>query len=362
MIVGARSGCRPRHLLALLEGHRGQPREDPLAFLAGSAVAVDLGRGRRARGPGRSRPARSRCRPRRSPCWTARALRLGDGRGEDPLHVVGQLPLLVLGRRIVVEVALGLAHDAGLGGDVEAHLVSRRRSPSRSSRRRCRTRASASRSCGSRSLVAPRNVSRASSSPVRMWGSSPKRSLTVAGELLAVGRVAHRAGQHGQTPRRRRGARSSRRYPASVSNTRSIASSRRRPSLSTPAPSRVTVLTRSSSSVTRPSLDVGDQQPGRVRADVDDGDAAHACHRVGHRLAGQRGQQVVDRHVGHPLARGVGGRADVGDDDQVGRAEQRIVGRERLGIGDVERGAGDRPVLQRLRAAPPGRRSARGRC
>ena len=46
--------------------------------------------------------------------------------------------------------------------------------------------------------------------------------------------------------------------------------------------------------------------------------------------------------VGHPLAGGVGGRADVRRDDQVRRAEQRIVGRQRLGVGDVERGAGDR--------------------
>ena len=41
---------------------------------------------------------------------------------------------------------------------------------------------------------------------------------------------------------------------------------------STPSPRRVTIESRSSS-VSAPSVDVGDQQPGRVRADVDDRDA-----------------------------------------------------------------------------------------
>ena len=87
---------------------------------------------------------------------------------------------LVGRRRVVVQVALGLAHDAGLGGDVEAPLA--RRAPTTNSvepppmsiteRRRASPR--------SRSLVAPRNVSRASSSPEIVRASRPKRSRTAA--------------------------------------------------------------------------------------------------------------------------------------------------------------------------------------
>src|SRR3712207_7311789 len=49
--------------------------------------------------------------------------------------------------------------------------------------------------------------------------------------------------------------------------------------------------------------------------------------------------QVLDRHLGHPLARAHGGGADVGDHEQVGRLEQRVVRGQRLGVGDVQRGA-----------------------
>ena len=106
-------------------------------------------------------------------------------------------------------------------------------------------------------------------------------------------------------------------------------------------------LRRSSSAVTRPSSSVGDRAAASSwsrcrRRRV----SAPACgpsgDLVGHRPAVERGEQVVDREGRHPLPRGVGRRADVGGDDQVGRAQQRVVGRQRLGIGDVERGAGDR--------------------
>ena len=78
--------------------------------------------------------------------------------------------------------------------------------------------------------------------------------------------------------------------------------------------------------------------------------------RCGIALAGERGEQVVDGHVGHPRAGAHGGRADVRDDEQVRRVEQRVVGRQRLGVGDVERRRRrSRRSLQRLRAARPGR-------
>jgi monooxygenase len=41
---------------------------------------------------------------------------------------------------------------------------------------------------------------------------------------------------------------------------------------------------------------------------------------VGHGAAVERGDEVVDGHVGHALAGGVGGGADVGHDEEVGRA------------------------------------------
>ena len=45
-----------------------------------------------------------------------------------------------------------------------------------------------------------------------------------------------------------------------------------------------------------------------------------------------------------------GRRADVRDDEQVRRLEQRVVGGQRLGVGDVERGAGDRAARSSARS------------
>ena len=42
MIVGARSGCRPGDLAALLERHRAELFEDPVALVGRQLVAVDL--------------------------------------------------------------------------------------------------------------------------------------------------------------------------------------------------------------------------------------------------------------------------------------------------------------------------------
>ena len=90
-------------------------------------------------------------------------------------------------------------------------------------------------------------------------------------------------------------------------------------------------------------------RPRRRRAD-----ASSSCRRrrprrarsdgVGHRPAGERREQVLDGHLGHPLARAHRGRADVRDDEQVRRLQQRVVRRQRLGVGDVERGARDLAV------------------
>ena len=102
-----------------------------------------------------------------------------------------------------------------------------------------------------------------------------------------------------------------------------------------------------------PRVDVRDEQPRRVRSDVDDRDAhdRHASlpRRVRHRLARERREQVVHGHLGHPLARRDGRRPDVREHDQVGRAQQRVVGRKRFGVGHVERRGPDPAVAQRGR-------------
>ena len=49
--------------------------------------------------------------------------------------------------------------------------------------------------------------------------------------------------------------------------------------------------------------------------------------RVGHRPPVERGEQVVDRQLGHPLPGGVGGGADVRGDEHAGSVQHRVVGR-----------------------------------
>jgi len=48
------------------------------------------------------------------------------------------------------------------------------------------------------------------------------------------------------------------------------------------------------------------------------------------RAALEAGQEVVHRHLRHPLAGAVGGRADVGDHEEVRRSQQRVVGGQGL--------------------------------
>ena len=95
--------------------------------------------------------------------------------------------------------------------------------------------------------------------------------------------------------------------------------------------------------------------------------ATRTAHDAGYRRAGcgsgapvEAREQVVDGELGHPLARGVGRRADVGDDERGwARASSGWSARQRLGVGDVERGAGDLAGVRaprrarRCRRAPP---------
>ena len=141
-----------------------------------------------------------------------------------------------------------------------------------------------------------------------------ERRLLVAGQhvrLEAVaaldlgGELARRwpsRGPRWSAPRRRR--RTSKcsiasRYSSSVANTRCIPSSLRRPSASTPVPSRVTRRAPVELLGDAAVVELGDQQAGRVRADVDD------CLAHGHRtscgigLPSSAGEQVLDRERRH---------------------------------------------------------------
>ena len=65
-------------------------------------------------------------------------------------------------------------------------------------------------------------------------------------------------------------------------------------------------------------------------------------------LAAQAGEAVLDRHHRHPLARRVAGAADVRQQHDVRRAEQRIARRQRLDLHHVEPSAGDPALLERM--------------
>ena len=122
-----------------------------------------------------------------------------------------------------------------------------------------------------RPAVAPRNVSRASSSP----GDRARVDAVLArsGSRGTLGRSRRRASRWSRRrrPARRRAGRSPRGSTAIASATRSMASSASRPVASTPWPRRVMVgapLELDDLAV----LTLGHQQPGRVGADVDDRD------------------------------------------------------------------------------------------
>ena len=161
------------------------------------------------------------------------------------------------------------------------------------------------RSSGSRSLVAPRNVSprllvAGQDVRARARSASPTCRRTrapLAASLTALVRTA--------TARSRRGGRSAARYSSSVANTRSIASSLSRPSASTPAPSRVIVGAALELGGHAAVLDVGDQTAAssscrcrRPRSRIVSRD------RPGGASAGRRAPPAGCRPRGRPSARG----------------------------------------------------------
>src|SRR4051812_34501385 len=71
-------------------------------------------------------------------------------------------------------------------------------------------------------------------------------------------------------------------------------------------------------------------------------------HHVPQRLARHQAAQVVDHAIGNALhALRAAGAREMRRDQHVGRVPERIVGRQRLGIADVEAGAADLSAVQR---------------
>ena len=65
-------------------------------------------------------------------------------------------------------------------------------------------------------------------------------------------------------------------------------------------------------------------------------------------LAADAGEQVRGGHRGHLAARRARGRRDVGHDQAVVEADQRMVDRDRLRVGDVQGGGGDAAAPERV--------------
>lgn len=69
---------------------------------------------------------------------------------------------------------------------------------------------------------------------------------------------------------------------------------------------------------------------------------------IGGFLAGENGDDVSRRHLGHTRSRGVAGAPDVGRDDDVGEGVEGVVVGEGLGDGHIEGGAADGARPERL--------------
>ena len=325
-IVGARSGCRPGTSRRSASGSAASRVEHARAAAPRVSTWPSTRPGRRARAP-RSIAAhdvgvpataiaastRSRTRAGTAASSVARTSRASASSSAG-----------VGGSR--VQVALGVAHDADLRRDVEARPRRARRRRARSSRRRCRSPAAASGRRRARA-VAPRKVSRASSSPLSVRASRPKRSRDRARRTR---RRWRRRARPRSSPRRARSQPCAldrrARTPSSTSNTRCCGASPRRPvrvdALAEPRDDRAR-----GRAPRRPSR--RRRRSSRRVEFVPMSTTATRRHvgRVRHRLAGERGEQVVDGHLGHPRAGAHGRRADVRDDEQVRRA--RAAGRRR---------------------------------
>ena len=269
----------------------------------------------------------------------------------------------------VCEVALGVAHDADLGRDVEARPRRRGRRRARSSRRRCRSRparcvavGARARSRRGRSAAPPRRpTSVARLEPVarraprprtrRRWRRRARREVITA--VRALGAVR---------------ARSTRAYSLERGEARAAAaSSPSAPVASTPSPSRVTIERRSSSRQRR-------RRRRRRRAGAS---SWCRCRRRRRACGGtlrpspgaasarpsSAGQQVVDARSRH-RARACATVAEpmCGTTSRLGASSSGWSAGS--GSGSVTSSAAPAisPVVQRGARARPGRRRRRARC
>ena len=96
--------------------------------------------------------------------------------------------------------------------------------------------------------------------------------------------------------------------------------------------------------------------------------SANRGHWPGHldrcrqRFAAHAGEQVRGGHRGHLAASRPRRRRDVRHDQAVVEPDERVVHRDRLGVGDVERGRRRSPRPARPSPAQPGRRPDRATC
>ena len=330
-IVGRAIGMQAAHLAALRIREDRQAREDLLEVAGGRRARRGPGRGRRARRRGRSPRALVAV-----PATAISVCTLGRAGQHGVQHLARPPPVsrcssLGLGR-VVVQVALGVAHDAHLHRDAEpaagddlrraaADVDDRRRARRRCARRSRRGTSAApprrrqdrARRCRRPSRTRARNASPLEASRTALVSTADRR-LGVGARRSACGSRRARC-RRGSSPRRTGGRSGRRRRPSRVTFVRrsSLRSRRRR----------------------RRRRRAGAWSSTRCRRRR----RAFIAGGVGERLAGEAGQQVVDGHRGHPLARRVRGRADVRDDEHVRSIQQRVVGRGRLGVGDVERRA-----------------------
>ena len=320
-------------------------------------VAVDAFAGRTARAPGRSPPATSRCRPRRSPPSRAARTSARD-RGRDRSRARPR-PALAARRAPAGRCARWRSVWRTTPAWVETWKLTSSPRPTTSSvepppmsmttRRRASAGGRARWSRRGRSAAPPR---RRRSSARRGRSARATRAMNVA--PLAASRTALVS----------TATRAARRRCSSIDRAGSRPASRAR----APSPRRlrtpVCVDALAEPRDLRAALELG--QRGRRRRRRRRAGASSSCRCRRRRRAAcrrrlgvaRRGASACRRRRGERGCRRRGrpsraravvrGRADVGDDEQVGRVEQRVVGRQRLGVGDVERGAGEPALAQRV--------------
>jgi hypothetical protein len=321
-IVGARSGCRPGPRAAL-ERQRGQPVEHRLER------ARARGRGPRPLGVvglerrGRSPRTASRCRRRRSPRSTRSRTSSGHGVARSSARRRRQrLELLGVGGSSCRWRSVWRTTPA---------CVETWKPPRRPRRSTSSVEPPPMSITSSASVVAGRARGRAEEGQPRLLVAAERARVEAVALAHARGELAPLAASRtARSAPRRALARAELVDRLAVlvehANTRSIASSPSAPVASTPSPSRVTIERRSSSSTRRRRLASATSR--RVEF-VPMSTTATRVTPPGAASARRRARRAGCRRPCRPCARARahGGRADVRDDEQVRRAQQRVVGR-----------------------------------